>query len=71
MAVAYDNPAMFFVAAARGARQARATDLIPVDLVGIFLKEVILEERLYGERHERKWIPKGSDGKRKMLIYDV
>jgi len=49
MAVAYDNPAMFFVAAARGARQARATDLIPVDLVGIFLKEVILEEVILEE----------------------
>lgn len=36
MASAYDNPTMFFVAAASGARQARATDFILVDLVGVY-----------------------------------
>lgn len=60
MASAYDNPTMFFVAAASGARQTRATDRILVDLVGV-----------YGGRYEREWARKGRERKRKMLIYEA
>lgn len=60
MASAYDNPTMFFVAAARGARQAIATGLILADLVGVC-----------GGRHEREWARKGSERKRQALIYEA